>query len=136
MGDGPLRKKISIKLEPWIINSSVSILGFLTQEEIQNIYSSTNVLLSTAPREGYGLTLREAALSNVHVVARESKGVLEAQKSFPTGFETYFDIDHAVTLIQASLEKPKKVISTEIYARQVESDASGINRMIRSWLGH
>jgi glycosyltransferase involved in cell wall biosynthesis len=136
VGDGPLRKKISIELEPWITNSTVSILGFLTGEEIQNIYSSANVLISTAPREGYGLTLREAALSNVRVVARESKGAAEAQKSFPTGFETYSGIDQAVPLIQASLEKPKRRISTEILSSQSKSDASGVNRLIESWLIH
>ena len=136
VGDGPLRKKISIELEPWITNSTVSILGFVTEEEIQNIYSSVNVLISTAPREGYGLTLREAALSNVRVVARESKGALEAQKSFPAGIETYFGIDQAVKLIQASLEKPKKRNSTEIFSTQSESDASGVKRLIESWLIH
>ena len=136
MGDGPLRKKISSELEPWITDTTVSILGFVTEEEIQNIYSSANVLISTAPREGYGLTLREAALSHVHVVARESKGTLEAQKSFPAGIETYSGIEQAVKLIHANLEKPKKCNSTEIFSTQSESDAIGVKRMIESWLIH
>lgn len=136
VGDGPLRKKISSELEPWITDTTVSILGFVTEEEIQNIYSSANVLISTAPREGYGLTLREAALSHVHVVARESKGTLEAQKSFPAGIETYSGIEQAVKLIHANLEKPKKCNSTEIFSTQSESDAIGVKRMIESWLIH
>jgi 1,2-diacylglycerol 3-alpha-glucosyltransferase len=70
VGEGPLKNELKQKFENWIQGSTITMLGFLSPDEIQDIYASTKVLVSTAPTEGYGLTLREAALSNVHVIAR------------------------------------------------------------------
>jgi len=41
-----------------------------------------------------------------------------------------------VTLIQSSLEKPKKLIPAEIISSQIKNDAGGLTRLIESWLSH
>jgi glycosyltransferase involved in cell wall biosynthesis len=133
VGDGPLRKKIESDLAPWISDSTVSILGFLSGEEIRKIYASSRLLISTAPQEGYGLTLREAALSRVRVIAHESKGVVEAQEFFPAGIETYSSIDEAINLIRERLDEPREQLDTEMGPMQIESDLKGLNRLINSW---
>lgn len=135
VGDGPLRKKIESDLAPWINNSTISILGLLSGAEIQNIYASTKVLISTAPKEGYGLTLREAALSNLFVIARKSKGVVEAQESFPAGIETYSNVQEAVMSIRQRLDESRRPMDAKIEAIQVKTDAKGIDRLLDSWLG-
>lgn len=134
VGDGPLRHKIEKKLSDWIIDSKISILGFLSVEQIREIYASTKILISTAPHEGYGLTVREAVLSNVCVIARESKGVLEAQQSFPSSIQTYRNCKHAVDLIKLQLEKPRIALKDEFIIDQLNSDEKSLNRLVSSWL--
>jgi len=136
VGDGPLRKKVETDLAPWLSDSTISILGFLSGAEIQNIYASTKLLISTAPKEGYGLTLREAALSNLFVIAHKSKGAVEAQGFFPTGIETYSNVEEAVILIRQRLGEFREPLGAKNEAIQVKSDAEGLGRLLDSWLAH
>lgn len=134
VGDGPLRGIIESELKPWANHSNISILGYLSGKEIQNIYASTKILLSTAPKEGYGLTLREAALSNIFVIAHKSKGALEAQESYGSGIETYSSTEEAVVLIKRRISDIKMPLDSRIAARQLKSDAEGIERLLDSWV--
>ncbi len=134
VGEGSLKRKIKKKFEKWMQDSTITILGFLSPDKIQEIYASTKVLVSTAPTEGYGLTLREAALSNVHVIARESKGSLGAKASFPSKIETYTSIAEAVDLIQTHLDNQSFPESNGDISSQKKADAQGLDRLIKSWI--
>lgn len=133
-GVGPMQAEIEKHLAPWIADSSVSMLGFLKGQEIPELYAATSVVVSTAPSEGYGLTLREAVLSNIPVIARESTGSLEAQCLFPTAISTYKTIEQAVDLILKKLDGAKLDFHAQYFAKQLKSDAEGMNRLIDSWL--
>ena len=134
VGEGSLKYEIKQKFENWIQDSTITMLGFLSPDKIRDIYASTKVLVSTAPTEGYGLTLREAALSNVHVIARESKGSLGAKASFPSKIETFTNIAEAVDLIQAQLDNQSfRESKSDIYS-QSKADAQGLDRLIKSWI--
>ena len=133
-GDGPLRSQIQKELSQWIEQGDVKLLGYLNPEQILNLYADTKILISTAPREGYGLTLREAALSQVRVVARYSKGACEAQDSYPLQIETFSTFDEAVALIQTSLNQNFDVANQSQIDAQIEIDSQGVSRLVRSWL--
>ena len=108
--------------------------GYLSGNQIHDVYSETKVLISTAPREGYGLTLREAALSQVLVIARQSKGACEAQNSYPEQIKTFSTLNEAVTLVQESLnQKINSATSGQIDA-QMQLDSESLIRLINSWL--
>lgn len=134
VGEGSLRHHIKDEFENWIRDSTITMLGFLSPDEIREVYASSKVLVSTAPTEGYGLTLREAALSNVHVVARESKGSLGARASFPSRIETFTNIDEAVRLIQTHLDIQSFRESSSDISSQTKADAQGLDRLIESWI--
>jgi glycosyltransferase involved in cell wall biosynthesis len=133
VGEGSLKNELKQKFENWIQGSTITMLGFLSPDEIRDIYASTKILVSTAPTEGYGLTLREAALSNVHVIARESKGSLGARAAFPLRIETFTNIDEAVSLIQARLDNQRFRESLSDFSSQSKADAQGLDRLIESW---
>jgi glycosyltransferase involved in cell wall biosynthesis len=133
VGEGSLKSVIKQKFENWIEDSTITMPGFLSPDEIRDIYASTKVLVSTAPTEGYGLTLREAALSNVHVIARESKGSLGARDAFPSRIETFTNIDEAVGLIQTHLDNQSFRGSWSDISSQSKADAQGLDRLIKSW---
>jgi len=134
VGEGSLKSEIQSELSNWIQDSTISMPGFLVEDQIRDIYASTKVLISTAPKEGYGLTLREAALSGVHVIARESKGSLETKESFPSRIETFANINDAVRLIQNYLAKQSLEQSTDDVAFQLEADFESLDRLTKSWV--
>lgn len=133
-GDGPLRPKLECELRQFIEKGSVRLTGFLDNNEILNLFGSTKALVSPAPLEGYGLTLREAILSGVQVIARTSKGAREAQESFPGRIDTYSDIFQAVDLIQNALVRVNPDIHPKYLQNQLRSDSEGLHRLIESWL--
>ena len=132
-GDGPLRTLIQEELSQWIEKGDLKLLGFLNSEQILDVYSDTKILISTAPREGYGLTLREAALSQVLVVARSSKGACEAKDSYPLQIKTFSTLDEAVTLIQTSLNQMFDFAIARQIDTQMELDSQGVTRLVHSW---
>ena len=136
-GDGPLRTQIEKELSGWIKQGDIKMLGYLNPEQILEIYADAKILISTAPREGYGLTLREAALSQVLVIAQYSKGASEAQGSYPLQIKTFSTLDEAVALIQTSLtslnQEFNSVKPSQIDA-QMQIDSLGVTRLVRSWL--
>ena len=104
VGEGKFGKSISQELATEIESGSVVLLGALTGEGLRDIYASSKVLLSAAPREGYGLALREAYLSGMLVVARKSEGAQEAGHNFFTGYELFDSVQEAATKILRSVE--------------------------------
>ncbi len=133
-GNGPLRKLVAEELAIWIADSSVSLRGFLNDHEITNLYSETKVLVSTAPREGYGLTLREAILSNVPVIARQSEGALETKAAYPEGINTFTTIEQAVELIMTRLAGVAQVQNPNLIEAQIQSDVAAMKRLTNAWL--
>ena len=133
-GNGPLRGYVAEELSKWIADSSVSLLGFLDGFEITNLYSETKLLISTAPREGYGLTLREAILSNVSVIARESEGALEAKAAFPDAIDTFTTFEQAIELILIALDKGPQPRNPRQLGAQIQSDQDAMKRLVKSWL--
>ena len=133
-GDGPMRPQIERQLSYWIDKGDVMMRGYLSGEQILDLYSKTKVLISTAPREGYGLTLREAALSQVLVIARYSKGACEAQNSYPDQIKTFSTLSEAFNLVQESLNQKVSTAALDQIDKQRQLDSEGIVRLVNSWL--
>lgn len=133
-GVGPMKNEIENRLASWITDSSVSMLGFLKGQEIPDLYAATKVVISTAPSEGYGLTLRESVLSNTPVVARKSAGSLEAQYLFPMAISTYDNVEQAVGLILEKLGSGKSDFHAQYLSSQLKTDTEGTGRLVDSWL--
>jgi glycosyltransferase involved in cell wall biosynthesis len=134
VGDGFLWNLIKKDLSKWLTDSTVAMTGFLPPNRMSEIYSSSKILLSCAPREGYGLTLREAVLSGLHVVARVSQGTRELTESFPDAIDVYSDLNQAVGLIQKRLVELRPQQNFEYIQAQVQKDLEGVSRLVDSWL--
>ncbi len=72
----------------------------------KNLWPRINVLLSTAPYESYGLTIREALLHGVPVVAKTSAGVRELASRFPKLVRLFEERTQATALINDLLHSP------------------------------
>jgi glycosyltransferase involved in cell wall biosynthesis len=99
IGDGPLAAKIRTELP------RANFLGNLSHKEVQNRWSSIGVLLSSAPYESYGLSMREAILNGVPVVSRKNAGSTELQANYPELIALYETLDEAEFHIKRFLDK-------------------------------
>jgi glycosyltransferase involved in cell wall biosynthesis len=134
VGDGPLRENAVQNLRGEIDGGSVQFLGPLFGSELRAIYAQSRVLLSTAPTEGYGLTLREAALSGMRILAKESNGARQASKDFPGSFTLFATSDQALHSIASLLNMDRSPKGFSRFMNdQRKRDKEGLDRLIHSW---
>jgi glycosyltransferase involved in cell wall biosynthesis len=94
VGDGPLKERV-IKELP-----NANVIGRVEHSEVFARYPRFSVLLSAAPFESYGLSIREALLSGTPVVTRKTLGVAELLNQFPRIIKGFDTTDEAVKAIQ------------------------------------
>lgn len=135
VGDGPMEKEIRNFLDSNIELSSSRLEHFLDNESLRACYSELSALLSCAPSEGYGLTIREAALSGIQVLARKSQGADIAAQEFPDQIQIYIQPEQAVLKLKSILDS-NKVVSGLAVARlkQANRDLESSIRLVKSWL--
>ncbi len=134
IGDGPEKGSLEQQFRNEAALGKISFLGWLTKEAVIQELETMKILISTAPREGYGLAIREAVLAGVQVVANSSHGANFALRDFPEHVTLYHDSESAIFAIESILETRVSIPAT-IRARklQLEKDKHGIETLVRSW---
>lgn len=133
-GDGPEKEQLLRFLDNKIPNLKVNFLGKIPHQEVQALWSNVSVLLSTAETESFGLTLREAQLAGVQVVARRNAGTLA--NSYELGgeialFDTTEEAIHGLSHALVSPISPQKIV--EIRALQEVINSNSLTALAKSW---
>lgn len=84
-GDGPLLKKIPAWLNARGLSERVMLCGFVSPEEKQNLLAGAVALLQTSYKEGWGLTVMEAAAHRVPSIASDVPGLRDSVRDGETG---------------------------------------------------
>ncbi len=135
VGNGPERKSLVRKLRKLGLLGNVSFLGELGNSELKELYGNLRVLLTCALSEGYGLTIREAALSGIQVVARKSKGSASAKQNYDLDIHLYDSISHAVDLIDDVFKgEVKQFVDPRKVPLQEKRDLDAIQQWVRTWV--
>jgi glycosyltransferase involved in cell wall biosynthesis len=135
VGEGKCSDSIYRELAKEIESGSVIVLGALAGERLRDIYASSKVLLSAAPREGYGLALREAYLSGMVVVSKNSEGAEEAGRNFQTGYELFDSVQEAVTKVLRGVEGfSVNADRVELIHVQQGRDDENLRKLLESWV--
>ena len=135
VGQGNYSDSVYRELAKEIESGSVVLLGALTGERLRDIYASSKVLLSAAPREGYGLALREARLSGMVVVANNSEGAREAGRSFQTGYELFDSVQEAAIKVFRGVEGfSENTNRAELIQVQKDRDEQSLKKLFESWV--
>jgi len=135
VGEGKYSDSIHRELATEIESGSVVLLGALTGERLRDIYASSKVLLSAAPREGYGLALREAYLSGMVVVANNSEGAREAGRNFLTGYELFDSVQEAAIKVLRKVEGfAENTNRAELIQVQKDRDDENLKKLLESWV--
>lgn len=135
IGDGPLRAKVELNVDKSGLNSRISILGKLPHLEVLEKISESRVLLSSAPEEGFGLAIREAAYSGLSVIALKNAGTIEAEQELPTSLRIFSTVDEAVSLCELALRSKLKTSDVErIRQNRHALNEESLRRIALSWL--
>jgi len=133
-GSGPEEAWLKNELEAEDIIDAIEFRGELTGVELLKLYGDSRVLISTAPYESYGLSIREAALSGLYVAARDNSGVREAILDFPDLIASFETPDQAVRLINEMLDRPRPNSLDVAIQRQIIRDNNACYRLAESWI--
>jgi glycosyltransferase involved in cell wall biosynthesis len=119
-GDGELRSFFESSLLEFDGRLEFDFLGYISHSRISAVLSSARILLSSAKSESYGLSIREAQLLGVKVIARRSEGAQEAAKRLEDSIIIYDDASFAVNEI------------TRVLTSDAQTDISGLMRLRES----
>ncbi len=135
VGDGPLKKLF----EPYvnIQNSPTKVIlhGVKNELEVSRFLAASDLLISLAQEEGYGLALREALLSGVHVIARRNSGTEEVLAAFPGQIDLVENVSDAFDFIQRF--SPMNIDQGELIKirnTQEKLDAKNVESLVASWV--
>ena len=135
IGDGPLRSGVELTVDQSGFKSRISILGKLPHSEALVKMSESRVLLSSAPEEGFGLAIREAAYFGLFVVALENSGTVEAGHEFSSSLRLFSTVDEAVSLCQLSLKVNLETsVVKRIRSNRLALNEEYLRRIALSWL--
>jgi glycosyltransferase involved in cell wall biosynthesis len=93
IGEGRLLTKISSEIKNKLPNMDVKNYGYLNGSDFENKLSEIGVLLSFAPSESYGRTVRECLLRGIPVFAVNSKSMSYLEKQYPNCGLTTFELE-------------------------------------------
>ncbi len=78
IGDGPLKQKLESIITNTGLNNRVHLLGFVSEEQKQGLLRSSDLYVSAAQHEGFGIVFLEAMDAHLSIVAANDGG----QKDF------------------------------------------------------
>lgn len=84
-GDGPLLKKIPAWLEERHLTDRVELLGFVSAARKRALLKNATALLQTSFKEGWGLTVVEAAKLGTTTIACDVPGLRDSVRNGETG---------------------------------------------------
>jgi glycosyltransferase involved in cell wall biosynthesis len=123
----------------WIKNSGlvdqIQVIGQLTQDELFEYWNKIDLLVSNAPFEGYGMTIREAALRGCRILARRNSGTIALQNEFGDVVSLFENADD----FQVKFERIKDVNVDQKYVQSLRenqylADKNSVHLLVETWL--
>ena len=135
VGDGPLRSKVESIINQSNLSARIAMAGRLPHLEVLKKMSDSQVLLSSAPEEGFGLAIREAAYSGLFVVAQKNSGTVEAELELTPILSLYSTFSEAVSMCELALNSKLKPSTVDRIRRNREAlNQDSLRKIAQSWL--
>lgn len=133
VGSGPLLTEFKLKINR--IWPNCRFEGFLEREDLNRLFCSSRILLSTAPTEGYGLTIREALAQGCILVARRNEVTNALASIFPNLVFLFNSKEEAVDHVQSLLDTQPHDTDTQKFRIYVdETNKASLESLSKSWL--
>jgi glycosyltransferase involved in cell wall biosynthesis len=85
-GQGDARPALDAQIRELELQQSVTLPGFVSEEEKRELFRRTWVHVLTSPKEGWGITNIEAAACGTPTIASDSPGLRDSVEDGRTGF--------------------------------------------------
>lgn len=134
-GEGPYQTELEAQIKSAGLSKNVSFVGHVGGLELSRFWLEIDILISLAPSESYGRSIREALVAGVPVWATPSSGVKELQE-FAKNSEISL-IDFSISpLAQFSLIERMALVRVTDETREAIAleNNQGLQGLIDSWI--
>ena len=118
-GSGPEEAKMMAKIKEWRLEDRVEILGLVSEERKVELMSKALGILQTSYKEGWGLTVIEAAACGTTSIASNVSGLCDSVKDGETGL--LFKAGNA----EDCAKKMEMLCDNHVLRNRLESEARG-----------
>ncbi len=135
VGEGPLSNRLNLYTNNFECRTKIILHGLKDEVGVRYFLSKSNLLVSFAEEEGYGLSIREAILSGVHVLAKRNRGTQEVLSLFPGRIDLMENPTQALKFIESF--SPSKIDESElerIRKAQEFWDEDNLKCLVNSWI--
>ena len=133
-GDGDKREELLASLEAIIGKGRIIFFGQVSQHDMLNVWNQVGILVSTAPSESFGRTLRESLVHGVPVWAVLSSGVRDLMKQVKENEVQIMDLTFTPEhLIQDFNSLLNSNVSPETKKLLRELDNDYVFALVNSW---
>jgi len=134
VGSGNSRDKLENKLAQFLPPSRISFLGNLDPVNMYKAWNELGVLVSCAPAESYGRSMRESLVHGIPVWATQSSGAIDLFKTARDGMEILNLTDSAEELNETYEQLLVRNIDVSLKTALLNSDQQVISNLVSSWL--
>jgi glycosyltransferase involved in cell wall biosynthesis len=135
-GDGPLRDQFLNDLQRILGESKVVYLGHLDQSGKENFWGKVGVLLSLPEFESYGLSMLEALMHGIPVIASKTIGSQDLSLKAPVGWFHIIELPVSSETFENLLENAYKIETDRtFYSSSLEFQEMQSESLIQSWIG-
>ncbi len=110
IGDGPLRKSLEKRVEESGLSRNFYFTGEVSREEVMEYLNQADIFALPSVDEAFGISILEAMLKNVPVVAMNHSGVSDIIKNGVNGYLAD-DLPEFSSYLQTLIENPYQRIS-------------------------
>ena len=108
-GDGPEKSRIESQIQKYSAEDWITLPGFISRENQVSLYQKAKLLIAPSRREGWNMTITEAAACGTPAVATKIPGHLDAVMNQQTGCLVENDYEMAEAIIAGLSEESKRI---------------------------
>jgi glycosyltransferase involved in cell wall biosynthesis len=134
-GEGPYQTELEDQIKSAGLSANISFLGHIDERELSRFWLEIDILISLAPSESYGRSIREALVAGVPVWATPSSGVKELQEIAKNSEICLIDFSMS-PLVQFSLIERMALttVSNETREEIAFENEQGLQTLMDSWV--
>ena len=133
IGNGVLLEEMKCDFDR-ILRERIDFVGEVDHKNLDEYWPGISILLTTAVSEGFGLTIREALIRGVFVVARENS-VTSFMANTYNGIFTYQDVNMAFEIIHSlsgqTFAEHDRLKNIELV---LSENSLSLNKLLKSWI--
>jgi glycosyltransferase involved in cell wall biosynthesis len=135
IGAGPRSEEFLLSLNGLSKDLVIRNFGYLHRSDLETKWKFIKVLLSSAPSEGYGLTIREAVVAGAFVCARTSEGSKNLSNQLPDLVRTYESPGEAAAILSTLLNEDFPTDQAQRFIEELDNqNFRHVETLVRSWI--